>query len=442
MIENTSIEKELDSILIKMACFLNKHNVDYLYLGNPSGKALIKDDIDVFTNNIKKFEKIIYKFCNEEGLLLINRTHHSTGIRFDIASKKNDKYILFPGPDVLLYPTWRIKRDIGFSIDRAIENRIVDKKGWYTPSYVDSFVFSFIKCIDKGELTKEKSLFLSNLWEKSSSDLSSELMKYFTVKSVGVITNAAKTNNWTSVIGHMDRFYGELCGHKKIDFKRMFWNVKRILLKVKYPSGFFIVFYGPDGSGKSSVIDRLTSEMPQVFSSVSYNHLRPRIGCQSKIVLEGVSEPHSNPSRSYMVSFFKLVYFLIDYNLGFFIKILPKKMKRTLVIFDRYFDDIQIDPVRYRYSGPKWVVRIFSRFIPRPDIVVLLNAPANILQLRKKEVSRSECERQCREYFSFVSNSKNGVVIDATQDVDRVVLEVKRNIVDKMSKRMSERIGR
>lgn len=438
---DSDITRELDRILIKMACFLDENNVDYLYLGEPAGKVLIKDDLDILTNNLKKFEKVLHQFCNKEGMLLINKTYHSTGIRFDMALNKNDEYIIFPGPDVLLYSTWQIKGNIGISIERIIENRIYDKKGWYKANHVDAFIFSFIKCIDKGELTKEKSLFLSNLWGKSSGDLSSELMKYFTGESVGVIADAAKTNSWTNILSNMDRFYDELCAHKKIDFKRIFWNVKRVLLKIKYPPGFFIVFYGPDGSGKSSVIDKLTSEMPQIFSSVSYSHLRPRIGCQSKIALGEVSEPHLNPPRNFIFSFFKLVYFLIDYNLGFFIKILPKKMKRTLVIFDRYFDDVQIDPIRYRYSGPMWVVRIFSKFIPSSDMVVLLSAPSSVLQSRKQEVSMSECERQCREYLSLITGCEKGIIIDATQNIDTVVLDVKNNIINKMAERMSSRFG-
>ena len=100
-----------------------------------------------------------------------------------------------------------------------------------------------------------------------------------------------------------------------------------------------------------------------------------------------VTAPHSRPPRSLVGSLAKAVYWVLDYTLGYYLKIRPALVRSTLVLFDRYLVDALIDPRRYRYGGPRWVLHLVWSLIPKPDLVILLDAPPEVLRARKQEVS-------------------------------------------------------
>jgi thymidylate kinase len=64
-----------------------------------------------------------------------------------------------------------------------------------------------------------------------------------------------------------------------------------------------------------------------------------------------------------------------------------------------------------------------------------------VLHSRKKEVPFEETARQRRAYLEMVRGMKNGVVIDASQPLDKVAADVNRVVVDYMAKRTRKRLG-
>jgi thymidylate kinase len=95
-----------------------------------------------------------------------------------------------------------------------------------------------------------------------------------------------------------------------------------------------------------------------------------------------------------------------------------------LVVFDRYYYDLLVDFRRFRYKGPRWPVALLARCVPRPDLLLILNAPAEVLQTRKQEVSREESERQMNCYLEIAQTrwlQGKARLIDAAQPLDRVV---------------------
>jgi GTPase SAR1 family protein len=76
-----------------------------------------------------------------------------------------------------------------------------------------------------------------------------------------------------------------------------------------------VVFLGSDGSGKSSVIERVMPDLTPAFRKTSFFHLRPRFGIQNN---NGniVNDPHGKAPRSYLISITKLIYFWADYLFG------------------------------------------------------------------------------------------------------------------------------
>jgi thymidylate kinase len=115
--------------------------------------------------------------------------------------------------------------------------------------------------------------------------------------------------------------------------------------------------------------------------------------------------------------------------------------RSTLVLYDRHFIDILVDPKRYRYSGPKWLLQLIWRVIPKPDLVVLLHAPAEIVHSRKQELPLDETARQERSYLALVRSLENGRIIDATQPLEGVVQALTDVILRTLQERTARRFG-
>jgi thymidylate kinase len=161
--------------------------------------------------------------------------------------------------------------------------------------------------------------------------------------------------------------------------------------------------------------------------SVKMRHLKPQILIsQRSEPVAIVVNPHGKPPRSVLTSLVKIVVWLIEeWYANLF-----QDQEETLLICDRYYHDLLIDPIRYRYGGPQSVAKLVSKLMPQPDLWVLLDAPAEVLQARKQEVSLEETARQRNAYKKFVQHQKAYVVVDASQSLNRVITGVQHAITE------------
>ena len=190
-----------------------------------------------------------------------------------------------------------------------------------------------------------------------------------------------------------------------------------------------VVVLGPDGAGKSTVIRGLSSWLEQQGIFVKVRHLKPnvaKLGFGKPVTI--VVDPHGKPPRSTLLSIAKIVVWLLEEWLASFIE----GRKETLLLYDRYYHDLLVDPLRYRYGGPTWAAILIGKLMPKPDLWVLLDAPANVLQARKSEVSLKETARQRDAYLAFARSQKSFAIVDASQPLDKVVTDAERAIT-KMS---------
>ena len=162
--------------------------------------------------------------------------------------------------------------------------------------------------------------------------------------------------------------------------------------------GFSIGFTGPDGSGKTTVIDTIVAQLHTVYSDIKLFHFRPTIipnlgeAAQKTKLKSEVDTDYSNPHRSKKTSkissFIRLVYYSIDYILGYLIKTRPFLQRRSLVIFDRYFTDVIADSRRSSiYLNPKFLFWFGKLFIPSLDYNILLTASKETILARKQELT-------------------------------------------------------
>ena len=114
----------------------------------------------------------------------------------------------------------------------------------------------------------------------------------------------------------------------------------------------------------------------------------------------------------------------------------------AVVVFDRHFF---IDYHAYDLTGAdrSWSQRlhgaVLGRLYPRPDIVVYLDAPGEVLLARKGEGSVEALERRRDEYRSIAPLVPAFVEVDATRPVDEVAAEVASAITERLPVRTVDR---
>ena len=182
---------------------------------------------------------------------------------------------------------------------------------------------------------------------------------------------------------------------------------------------------GPDGAGKSSVIDGLMGTLECGGRTVKMRHLKPRFVAQLRnqpVII--VVDPHGKPPRGALLSLVKIVVWLFE---EWYADLFHER-KETVLICDRYYHDLLVDPKRYRFGAPLWMAQLVGRLMPQPKLWILLNAPAEVLQARKQEVTPDETARQCNAYLAFVHKLPEHRIVDASQSLDKVIADAARAI--------------
>lgn len=311
---------------------------------------------------------------------------------------------------------------------KEILRSVQERDGIPVPAVEDAFRYYLIKKIQKEKLDRTHWSYLRSLYEKAPTACLARVRDAFPVQKVAFLADCLAADDY-------EGFRAQL-GEWKRGMKKAFHfpDFLRAIRRVSRPTGFFVVFLGPDGSGKSSVIRRVESALAPAFRRTHTAHLKPGLCCRRRTSVMDASRPHAQASYGPVASLGKLFFFWLDYALGFWRRIFPKLVRSTLVLYDRYYPDILVDPRRYRYGGPGFLAEVLGNLLPRPDLWILLDAPTEVLQERKQEVSPDETARQ-RARYRRVIRSLGGHVVSAAQPLDAVVAEVNLLIADHLEQR-------
>jgi hypothetical protein len=152
--------------------------------------------------------------------------------------------------------------------------------------------------------------------------------------------------------------------------------------------------------------------------------------------------PHELPPRSKPASFAKAGWWAVCYTLGYFKSVHPTRCGGGLAINHRYLIDAIVDPKRYRYSGPINLLWGIWSIAPKPDLMIFLDAPAQVIWERKKETTLEETTRQRDGYRAMADRMPNARVVNADQDPAKTIDEVTELILGLMAARVARRLKR
>jgi thymidylate kinase len=332
---------------------------------------------------------------------------------------------------------WMLAEDV-------LARRRKHPRGFWIPAPADAFLYYLVKRIDKQSLLPDHGDYLSRLYHEDPPGCDLLLARFWPLESALRLSQAACGCKWNEVIHGTGQFAADLIHHPKV-YKDTFYSLEELARwasRIFHPTGLLVTCLGPDGVGKSSLAAGIQSTLRQCFRRTHFFHLRPGLLRSSAAGREFTAQPHGKPARSYCGSIAKLLFLLSDYWLGYWTRVRPLLVHSSLVVFDRYFDDVIADPRRFRVQKLTWLTKFISRIIPDPDIVLVLDAPPETVHHRKQELNVSEIGRQREAYLAIAQKSGGRFVrvIDGSQQLDCVIAQSCAAVLEYMEMRTARRL--
>lgn len=194
------------------------------------------------------------------------------------------------------------------------------------------------------------------------------------------------------------------------------------LRRLLRPPGLHVAVLGPDGAGKSTLIENLGKMLAPCFGNQRVFKFRPDVFGRIEPGVE--PQPHAREPRSVPVSWAKVLYYFADWWLGWACTIVPARARNSLVVFDRNFHDMVVDQRRYLVNGVGGLVRVLRHFVPRADMTFVLDADPKTVHARKPELPVEMLEHQRAAYRQLGCR-----VISADRPAEEVAREASREII-------------
>jgi thymidylate kinase len=410
----------------------------YAILGRKKSiKQIVDGDIDIVISSkwFNQLESIILDFASKNNLRYIQCFQHESTAKYFVLLDETDNSLICPDfcTDYVRNKRLLIKNKL--LLDNIVSTQ-VEGINMNKLSSEFEFIYYFLKKVDKGEIDEEEFKHLCCQFEKSDKKKLYEIISNsFSLGVVEFIIESFSNKDYLKIEDNVFLLRKALRKETRVTLK---YYYRDLLLKVKrviYRTGLSIVILGPDGCGKSTIITGLFNNLKNVFRRQQYYHLMPKKIKQKKTN----TKPHESPPYSFIASQIKLIFLILSYNLGH-IRVLIKLIKSTLVVFDRYFDDIFVDKIRFRYRGAKIFLNIASLFIPKPDIYFYLDAPAEVIYGRKKELTIEEINKQRKKYKTLIKNKKSGYLINANQEPSKVISDIEKILFKHLENRQKSRV--
>lgn len=195
--------------------------------------------------------------------------------------------------------------------------------------------------------------------------------------------------------------------------------------------GLWVVLLGPDGAGKTTLIEGFGDGVAAGFAGCNSFHLRA--GLFRNRNRHAVNhDPHGQPPRGIVVTVVKLAYLLAANWLGYLARVRPAVAVGRLVLFDRYFPDYVVDPKRYRVPPScSRLAKFVAKLVPQPDLYILLDADVDVLLERKQETTAAEVARQRMHYRELIVTLGDAVVTNASLPAAAVLDKVMTLVIER-----------
>jgi len=222
-------------------------------------------------------------------------------------------------------------------------------------------------------------------------------------------------------------------------------SARRWYARVAHPTGLFVVIAGPDGTGKTTLAEAMPEICRGPFRRSMHLHWRPgvlpRAGSLIGSHSADTTKPHARPSHGAVGSLASLAYHWLDFFVGGWVRFVPFRVRSGLIVLERGWLDIAVDPSRYRIALPGALVKVLGRTLVRPDLIIVLEAPPAVAAERKPEIEPNELVRQARAWRAVIPGRVNRVYLDAAAPAEEVRAAAREAVLSIMADRAMSRLG-
>ena len=427
----------MKELFFNIISLLNANLISYAIVGRTEGyPENIGSDVDIMIHkeDLEKFHKAIWDI-EKTGAKVVQMFQHEIVAFYYIVFAFNGTDRLYIQPDVCT-DYYRKGRKLLSAEDMLSSIRETPQKGFFVLSPEKEFIYYLLKKIDKQKISEEQFEHIRNSFMSSPEKSLDEARRIWNEENLSIIKDSFENNKYEYLNSSLKQLQNGIHSSKKMGLVDYIKNIALKMKRILHPTGYVIAVMGPDGCGKTTVINQLKKDIEPAFRKIQQFHLFP-------VPQKGESKAETNPQgktkRNFVLSVLKLMYFVRIYVGGHFKYVLPAKIRSTFTIFDRYYDDILVDPLRYRNGTPDWVVKFFGLFIPEPELWIFLDCPTEVIQSRKSEVPSEETERQRQAYLALAKTKKNCIVLNTNRNVEEISVEACDFISDSLNKRAIER---
>ncbi len=445
---------DLEKITRDVFSELEKRKIKYcIYNGYEELPDRVEGDLDIAIEKraFPFLEGILDSVAKKHGAVLLHKIWHDVG-----------KVAYIISPYVLERPE-RLQLDfmseyslrdyarrntpfryIFFEAKELLEERRRRDYYFIPPPHLE-FMVKLLRRIFKEDFKEEKFNRIFTLYEKEPDKARTILRSFFPLSS-GKIIQALKEKDLSWFKNNRGKLIGELKRFRRKSFTptRLWGSLKRFLNRIFHPVGMTVAFLGPDGSGKSTLVEKTAELLSRSFHGTKIFYWRPGLlkepgvafGLRKEVKGEN-PDPHGHPPEHPLKSLFRFLYYFLDFTLGYWIKVWPLKVKKHLCVFDRYYYDVLVDPFRYNFSLPRWLLKVPLKFIPEPDLTFVIDVEPEVAILRKKELPLEEIKRQREGFRKVTLKIKNAQIIPNQDSLSEALRKISTIIIKNKSWRTS-----
>jgi len=418
--------------------------IDWLVLRNYENlPESTTNDIDVLlvSRDVERAEKIMREQAGVAGFSLHNRAEFAT-LAFYFSHQETGVVVHF---DLFTALKWR-------SFDFLRCDRFLARKRnlglFCAPHVAHEAVTSLLATmIYTGQVKEKYKGAVQAGFAAEPAEATALLTETYGERLARLVVEAATAGQWERIEAATPKLRRaliarQLTNHPIRTVRSFLMDAARVVTRFLRPPGLTLVLCGADGSGKSTISTMLSDTLKSTFPEAKSRkfHWKPPIFSGRRHAERvPVVDPHARPPRSRLTSLAFFAVHWVEFVLGSHLRIQPVTFRGGLVLIDRYYYDFLIDQRRYRLNVPEWLVRLGLASIKQPELVVLLDAPTEVLRARKQEVPEEETRRQRDAYSDMIRTLRNGKIINAAQPPEKIANDIRRLVLDYMVQRQAAR---